>query len=190
MYRLLQIFGKGTRHNSRSQSCPKNATEKETRLMSSIVVSRRRSGRDKRDVIMISTKHDATRNDAGKPEVVIDYNAGKSFIDLSDQMASYCPFQRKTYKWYLRIFFHLVCQCAVTNAWTLMKQHRRCSLPITEFKKDIVRELLSKNPLKRKKHYLCKPDGSGRKPSRRCIGCYRSLAKAHGTTHARNHAPR
>lgn len=61
--------------------------------------------RDKRDVLMLSTVHDAAVNDEGKPLVVVDYNADKTFIDISDQMASYSPFIRKTTKWYLRIFY-------------------------------------------------------------------------------------
>lgn len=51
--------------------------------------------RDKRDILMISTKHDSAVSDVQirgktvqKPKVVVDYNIGKSSIDLSDQMSS------------------------------------------------------------------------------------------------------
>ncbi|XGW33875.1 hypothetical protein V3C99_017952 [Haemonchus contortus] len=54
--------------------------------------------RDKRDLYMISTKHDATVGTSQKPEVVDDYNEMKGFVDLSDQMASYTPFVRRTMK--------------------------------------------------------------------------------------------
>lgn len=35
-----------------------------------------------------------------KPKVVLDYNRDKSFIDVSDQMASYGSPLRKSLKWY------------------------------------------------------------------------------------------
>lgn len=52
--------------------------------------------RDKRELCMISFKHESEMvemSDCGKtfmkPKVVVDYNKGKSPIDLSDQMSSY-----------------------------------------------------------------------------------------------------
>lgn len=72
--------------------------------------------KDKRDVLMISTVHDDSVNEFGKPLVVCDYNNSKTFIDISDQMSAYYPFIRKTTKWYIRIFFHIVCQTAIVNA--------------------------------------------------------------------------
>ena len=61
--------------------------------------------RDKRDIFVISIKHDDSLSQNGKPNIVHDYNSGKMFVDISDQMASYTPFLRKTTKWYIRIFF-------------------------------------------------------------------------------------
>lgn len=52
--------------------------------------------KDKRNLLMFSTKHNSRmiqishRNTVKtKPQVVVDYNTGKSSIDLADQMASY-----------------------------------------------------------------------------------------------------
>lgn len=71
--------------------------------------------KDKRDVLMLSTKHDDSvttfmkkGKECTKPAVVLDYNKGKTFIDLSDQMAAYAPYCRRTVKWYKRLLFHLV----------------------------------------------------------------------------------
>ena len=72
---------------------------------------------DKKDIHMMSTKHDASCHPNGKPLVVADYNMMKGFVDFSDQMAAYTPFVRKTTKWYIRLFFHLVTQTALVNAW-------------------------------------------------------------------------
>ncbi|KAJ8947324.1 hypothetical protein NQ314_008626 [Rhamnusium bicolor] len=63
--------------------------------------------RDKRDVLMLSTKHtdemvSVTKNgkEVLKPKMVIDYNIGKTSIDISDQFASYDSALRKNIKWY------------------------------------------------------------------------------------------
>ncbi|XP_050453533.1 piggyBac transposable element-derived protein 4-like [Cataglyphis hispanica] len=61
--------------------------------------------KDKRDVLMLSTKHSAEmttiqkRNcTKEKPRMVVEYNLGKSSVDLSDQMVAYCSPLRKTIK--------------------------------------------------------------------------------------------
>uniref|UniRef100_A0A0N5BEP7 DDE_Tnp_1_7 domain-containing protein n=1 Tax=Strongyloides papillosus TaxID=174720 RepID=A0A0N5BEP7_STREA len=71
---------------------------------------------DKRDVLMLSTTHDDLIDENGKPRVILDYDVGKAYVDISDQMASYSPYIRKTIKWYLRILFFVVIQAAVVNA--------------------------------------------------------------------------
>lgn len=71
---------------------------------------------DKRDVLMISTCHkfsmDETTNRKGtkllKPNIVADYNKHQSGIDQADQMLSYYTTQRKTIRWYLKLFFHVL----------------------------------------------------------------------------------
>ena len=59
---------------------------------------------DKKEVLVIFIVHNDARAGNGKPAVVLDYNQGKSFVDLSDQMHSYQAFERKPYKLYIRIF--------------------------------------------------------------------------------------
>ena len=53
---------------------------------------------DKRDVLMLSTLHDDTIDENGKPQVILEYNVGKVFVDISDQMAAYRPYVRKVMK--------------------------------------------------------------------------------------------
>ncbi|KAK5981374.1 hypothetical protein GCK32_004169 [Trichostrongylus colubriformis] len=67
------------------------------------------------------TKHDACCQPCGKPTVVIDYDNMKGLVDLSNQMAAHTPYVRKTNKWYVRLFHHLVqeTQTASVNAWLL-----------------------------------------------------------------------
>uniref|UniRef100_A0A7I4Z224 DDE_Tnp_1_7 domain-containing protein n=1 Tax=Haemonchus contortus TaxID=6289 RepID=A0A7I4Z224_HAECO len=73
--------------------------------------------RDRRIIHMLPTKHDARCQPDGKPAVVADYNMMKGFVNLSDQMAAYTPYLRKTSKWYIRLFYHLITQTALVNAW-------------------------------------------------------------------------
>lgn len=62
--------------------------------------------KDQLDVLMLSTKHFntmiETRNKHGqitkKPEVVIDYNKGKSLVDICDQRSLYHSPLRKSMK--------------------------------------------------------------------------------------------
>nr|XP_039256060.1 piggyBac transposable element-derived protein 4-like [Styela clava] len=74
--------------------------------------------RDKRDVLMLSTKHIndtksvQVRGPGGcrakiKPVVVQDYNDNMAGVDKSDQMLSYYSFERKTKRWWKKLFFRL-----------------------------------------------------------------------------------
>ncbi|EPB69401.1 transposase, IS4 family [Ancylostoma ceylanicum] len=146
--------------------------------------------RDKRDVMMLSTVHDDAIAENGKPQVVLDYNKSKTFIDLSDQMASYCPYARKTTKWYLRMFFHIITQTAVVNAWHLFQEHSQTKMKIVDFKRRIVASILNlKRPSTPKsRHRLVEDDENGKKRWRRCILCYNRLSSEHGSQVARKRA--
>ncbi|VDL80334.1 unnamed protein product [Nippostrongylus brasiliensis] len=55
--------------------------------------------KDKRELFMLSTMHGDSRSErTDKPTIVHAYNEGKTFVDTSDQMASYSPFVRRTCK--------------------------------------------------------------------------------------------
>jgi hypothetical protein len=144
--------------------------------------------KDRRDVLMLSTLHDDTTDDTGKPLVVGDYNTGKSFVDMSDQMASYCPYIRKTSKWYLRIFFHVICQVAVVNAWNIYNMRSSTKMRLTDFKKSIVRSLLDAQVPEAPTvgHKLEEIEGAKRVTKRRCSACYKAISKDRGAIVARN----
>lgn len=101
---------------------------------------------------MLSTKHDSSmqtitsrRKEINKPSVVVDYNKGKAFIDLSDQMSAYSPYLRRTLKWYKRVVFHLLTATTVVNALVLYNKINNTKINITKFKEKIVEDLLRKN---------------------------------------------
>ena len=145
--------------------------------------------RDKRDIFALSTLHDDSRVDQGqgKPKIIEAYNKSKLFVDTSDQMAAYSPFLRKTTKWYIRLFFHLVTQTSMVNAWRL---YNDCvdKIKFNEFKISVIESLLDKKkpvvPTSRHKlEELSKTTGL----RKRCVGCYDFLSKTNGRLYAMSH---
>lgn len=79
--------------------------------------------RDKRDGLLLSTKHidpmvevNTPREKKYKPKAIIDYNKGKSYIDISDQMASFNSAMRKTMKWYRKVAIEVIFGTSMVNA--------------------------------------------------------------------------
>lgn len=97
--------------------------------------------KDKRDVLMLFTMHTDVILPSQKSEIICEYNKIKGYVDLSDQMSFYTPFVQKTIKWYLKIYFHLITQTALVNAWKLY-----CKLKVRilfmEFKCQIIEAFL------------------------------------------------
>ena len=76
-----------------------------------------------------------------KPQIVLDYNLGKTGVDVSDQMASYYQTRRKSVKWYQTLFWHLV-DTAVVNAflvWKILGGQDRVNAKQLQFRKDLIR---------------------------------------------------
>lgn len=81
---------------------------------------------DRRDVLMLSTKHGDSLVKTGKnnrnnepvekPEVVVYYNQCKQGIDLADQMSSYHSCLRKSVRWYHKVALDTLLGTAVVNA--------------------------------------------------------------------------
>lgn len=100
--------------------------------------------RDKRDVLVLSTCHkfDMTtvKNRKGvehqKPNVVADYNANMSGIDRADQMISYYSTPRKTIRWYLKLFFHLM-DVALWNSHFLYKKATGKKISYLNFREEV-----------------------------------------------------
>ena len=78
---------------------------------------------DKRPVLMMTSKPEhfdvliATGEDVLKPQAVLDYNAAKKGVDVSDQMSAYYTCVRKTVKWYRKVFFEIILGTAIVNSW-------------------------------------------------------------------------
>lgn len=97
--------------------------------------------KDKRDVLMLSTKHSAEMTtvhkkfySCEKPKIVVKYNLGKSSVDLSDQMIAYSSPLRKSVKWYKKVAIELLLSTCMVNAMILFKQVTRKNIQIPDFK--------------------------------------------------------
>ena len=152
--------------------------------------------KDRREVLMISTKHtnkiinvDRSRKTVKqKPEVVVDYNTGKGYIDLTDQLQSYHSALRKSLKWYRKIIIDLICNISVLNALSLFIGVNGQKMKIMKFREAIIEELLQNDDDDTQQSELIQPslptlDHTLEKSPKtsRCKSCYSLLAKKEGT---------
>jgi len=119
-----------------------------------IVVAKWKS---RRDVLMLSTKHDIGIVDTGrknrlneevmKPEIICCYNQGKQGIDVSDQMASYFTPLRKTIRWYHKVGFEYLLNTAVINALIIYEEIRdEGHVQVAKFRHDLIYALAAMTP--------------------------------------------
>ena len=158
--------------------------------------------KDKRDVLMISTKpsHSATVVNTGKinklnerivkPQVVLDYNEGRQGTDLSDQLSTYHTCLRRSVKWYRKVAFELIFGTAVVNSYLIYNEtYASSNIQILQFRESLARSLLLGMPTEKLKpgprqqltshskrklgdHKLEEKKGSDRDVRRRCVRCY------------------
>lgn len=161
--------------------------------------------KDKRDILMLSTKHSVEmvtvagrKNSSIKPKIFVDYNANKSYVDISDQIKSYFNPLRKGQKWYKRIAFELLLKTSVINAWVMYNNIITQRMSILEFQQKLVTQLTSRKGdtdnaslprpqiTIRKHHEIQRKNGSARQIRRRCKKCYEDNAKEFGRLYAKN----
>lgn len=82
-----------------------------------------------------------------KPSVVVQYNKYMGGVDRSDQMVAYINTICKSFKWWKKVFFHTLA-IAVLNSYLLFKlDNPTTNMTHRMFRKKLVSELLSKNPM-------------------------------------------
>lgn len=126
------------------------------------------------------------------PKVLKDYNQNMNCVDKLDQNKKSCQIDRKSKKWWHRIFFHFL-DIAVVNSHIIYTQQTGNNITMKNFRRDISRELLNKilvskrqtknttiSPVEIKKHKPTVPDSlrlekSAHQPKsstrRRCARC-------------------
>lgn len=150
--------------------------------------------RDKRELCMISSKHHSQMVKLSvrgktimKPKVVMDYNEGKSPIDLSDQMSAYSNPLRRCVKWYRKVVIDALLNIAVVNAHVLFTQVTDNKISITEFRTMLVENLITKDfepieSINQIKHKLVKTIKG------RCNKCYKKMVKEKGRTYSQKYS--
>lgn len=155
--------------------------------------------RDKRDVIMLTTKfvpelitQRKRTGEINKPKSVVEYNKHKAYIDISDQMKAYNSSLRRGVKWYRKLAIELVVGSAVVNAYIIHQEVTQNKMTITKFRESVIKDLIKSNdafPLpsdnSSSEHVL---EDSEKKRS--CSGCYARISKASGRIIAKNRTPK
>ncbi|GBP75204.1 PiggyBac transposable element-derived protein 4 [Eumeta japonica] len=90
--------------------------------------------KDKRSVFILTNYIDPTKSgvvtrrerngdktEVNCPEVVMVYNSCMNYVDKFDQLKSTYAIDRKSHKWWHRIFFHFL-DCAVINSFLVYKE--------------------------------------------------------------------
>lgn len=75
-------------------------------------------------VILLSTEHDddkvSNKESDYKPDIVLHYNNTKGAVDATDQMAAKYTTQRKTLRWPMVLFYHII-NIGAINAYKIWK---------------------------------------------------------------------
>lgn len=135
--------------------------------------------KDKRDFLMLSTKHSKGMSTVikkgrpvRKPRMILAYNKAKGAVDISDQMTSYSSPLRKTVKWYKKLAFELILNTALVNAWVMYTENKNNKESIVQFRRQLVEYLVDSDKdetevaverPKRLRHELMKKRGISQK---------------------------
>lgn len=156
--------------------------------------------KDKRDVLILSTKHSVKFRDVtkrgkiiSKPQIIVDYNKGKGAVDLSDQMTAYSSPLRKSVRWYKKLAIDFILNTSIVNALTLYQAVTKKKIQIIEFRKRVLKHLCQTDEVavpiqrpKRLKHKLAKKEGQIRTVRRTCQQCYKLNTATMSAKEAKN----
>lgn len=110
--------------------------------------------KDKRAVTYVSTEfenemvtfvNNKTKKELVKPLPIIKYNAYMKGVDRADQMLAYYPCERKTLRWYKKIFIHVL-QMLLVNGHILHNMNNRSlkkPLSLYDFRLQVIESLLA-----------------------------------------------
>lgn len=152
--------------------------------------------KDKKDVLMLSTKHNASLEtirqkgkEVTKPKMIIEYNKGKCFVDVSDQKKSYSAPLRRGIKWYRKLAVELILGATIINAHYIYREVVQKKISVTEFREEVATKLLrcseNEEEVDKVDHVL-----QERSSKLRCVVCYENIKKEHGRKVAQNKTPR
>ncbi|XP_047344616.1 piggyBac transposable element-derived protein 4-like [Vespa velutina] len=141
--------------------------------------------KDKRDVMMLSTKHSAEKTtvhkkfySCEKQKMVVEYNLGKSSVDLSDQIIAYNLPLRKTLKWNRKLTIKLLLNTCINKVALYSTKCRNNDAEVSMSP----RESLLRKP----RHELKAMPGKTPTVRRFCKICYQKNSKKLGRIIAKN----
>nr|CAH7736512.1 unnamed protein product [Callosobruchus chinensis] len=96
------------------------------------------------NVVEITRKQkDGRKVNIACPELIFFYNQYMGGVDLSDQMVGMYEVDRKSQKWWRKVFYKLLLT-AVVNAWTLYKEiNHMKNLPLKQFMVPLAEQLIA-----------------------------------------------
>jgi len=151
---------------------------------------------------MVDTGKKNRKNEAVvKPKIIIDYNAGKAGIDLSDQLSSYSSPVRKSIRWYHKVATEIILGTSVVNALIIYNTKTpQNKMSITQFREALVDQILELDQPKGTQEHITPSRGSislkhkfqetsekcsrNRKIRKRCTHCYKENAARNGSVQA------
>lgn len=156
--------------------------------------------RDKRTVLYLSSEYEnnmvTVLNKKGqekeKPLPIVQYNAHMKGVDRGDQLLSYYPFERKTLRWYKKIFIHAL-SMIVVNSQLLYNMHTTGKkMSLYDFRHSVIESLLPpkqvaplitppRNPI-HKLVQIEERDNKGGRKRKECRVCYKADKKRKMTT--------
>nr|CAH7748430.1 unnamed protein product [Callosobruchus chinensis] len=78
---------------------------------------------------------------------LVDYNNAKAFVDMSDQMAAYSNYLRRSVKWYRKLAFEFITGTSVVNALYFYNKINDKKISVTTFKENLAMQIFkSINP--------------------------------------------
>ena len=86
-----------------------------------------------------------TRKQKKKPVAVVDYNQGKSDIDLFDQYTAVATSLCKGIKWYLhrKLAFEILLGMALVNSYLVFRSMSPRKIGLRQFKEELVEKMLN-----------------------------------------------
>jgi len=121
-----------------------------------------------------------------KPQIVIDYNKGKSLVDVCDLRSSYHNPLRRSLKWYKKVAIEVLLNTSVLNALSLSNKINNTNIGITEFREKIIQiilnqstQIISEEQESDRDHRLAL---SGKRSQ--CSKCYEEMVQQGGRAHA------
>ncbi|KAJ8930975.1 hypothetical protein NQ314_016172 [Rhamnusium bicolor] len=145
--------------------------------------------RDKRDVQILSTCHLGTetvvtrnkqKTEKIKLKCIVDYDSGKSPVDVSDQLASHSTALRRCNKWYRKLMIELIWSTTLVNAHFLYNLNSvNNAMNITSFRQNVICSLLEDYVVKSsaRRHSANAVHHMNRKKRARCASRYNLMAK-------------